>query len=94
MCGGIIMENRSDVGKHTVTVTEKEKTLVTGVEKVLSVKVDCLALSTTMGTLAFNGKNFTVNGYNEKDMTFSFSGEISSMVYQGRKEPLFKKLFK
>lgn len=88
------MENKSGADKHIVTVTEKEKTLVTGVEKVLSVKVDCVVLATTTGVLTFNGKDFTVNGYDEKDMTFSFSGEISSMFYRDRKEPLFKKLFK
>lgn len=88
------MENKAGADKHAITVTGKEKATVTGVDKVLSVKDDCLSLSTPMGNLTFSGKNFTVNGYNEKDMTFSFSGEINSLAYHGGKEPFLKKIFK
>ena len=88
------MENKPSSGSHSVVIEEKQKATVTGVEKVLAVKSDSVTLSTAMGTLTFTGKNFTISGYNEKDRTFSFGGEIASAAYQGQKEPFLKKIFK
>ena len=88
------MENNRLADKHEVTLINKEKGTITGVNKVLSVKDACIALETSMGELAISGKNFAISGYNEQNKTFSFTGTVSGLNYRGAKEPIFKKIFK
>ena len=59
------MENNRTNDTHEITLINKEKGTITGVNKVLSVKDDCIALETSMGELAISGKNFVISGYND-----------------------------
>ncbi len=88
------MENNRTNDTHEITLINKEKGTITGVNKVLSVKDDCIALESSMGELAISGKNFVISGYNDQNKTFSFTGTVSGLNYRGKKEPVFKKIFK
>lgn len=88
------MENNRLADKHEITIINKENGTITGVNKVLSIKDDCIVLETSMGELSISGKNFAISGYNEQNKTFSFTGTVSGFNYRGAKEPIFKKIFK
>lgn len=88
------MDNINENKEHALSLISRSKGEITGVDKVLSVRENCIILTTAMGELTLTGRNFNVSGFNEKDKVFRFTGDIDGMIYSKSKEPFFKKLFK
>ena len=80
--------------KHEVTLCERASGNVAGVTKVLSVNPSKIVLSTPLGELEISGSDLKINGFNQVEHSFSFSGKVDCLTYQKQKEPLLKKLFK
>ncbi len=80
--------------EHIITLDSRTKGEITGVEKVVYVRENCISLATSMGDLTLSGRNFNVSGFNEKDRIFRFTGNIDGISYSKSKEPFIKKLLK
>ena len=86
--------SKEKVLNHGVNIDNRSKGSVTGVIKVLSVCPTTIALSTSYGELEITGKDLKINNFNQADHSFLFEGNVDSVCYQKKKEPLLKRLFK
>ena len=88
------MEGQKIARPHSISITDRSSGTVTGVEKVLSVSPELIAVKTVLGDMSVSGKNLDVNSFSEKDGALSFSGNVDSIRYARPKEPLLKRIFK
>ena len=89
------MENQPLTPKnHTLTLDSRSRVQATGIEEVLSYGTDELCLLSSLGTVTVRGKDLKIAKFNTADGTISFSGTVDSIVYDKKKEPLFKRIFK
>ncbi len=91
-------ERRKDEGVHKLTMTNREKMFVSGVEDVDSFDDDRITVYTTEGTMTVKGADFRINRLNVEDGELEIQGEIDSIEYSdGHKKEkigLFGKIFK
>lgn len=93
------MENQTNVKKaHTLSIEQRNKGTVTGVEKVISSNDCSIQLHTTEGGLQLNGKEFKIKKFSQDEGVISFEGEVDSIKYSQMSSPqkggMFKKMFK
>lgn len=90
------MEKISQVATATSTISieNRKKGSVTGIERVVAVNPTQITLQTGLGTLIISGNELKIDGFNQKDGTFFFEGTVDDLRYDKKKEPLIKRLFK
>lgn len=89
------MENQSGSPKnHALTLDSRSRAQATGIEEVLSYGTDELCLLSSLGTITVRGKDLKIAKFNTSDGTISFSGTVDSVVYDKKKEPFFRRIFK
>ena len=86
------MENTTKT--HSVTIENRRNGSLGGVKEVLSSSTDALSLDTTMGKMSVLGKDLKIKRFNDLDGTLIFSGEITTLRYEGEKIPFLKRIFK
>ena len=79
---------------HSITLDERKKATLTGVNEVLSYGEEELCISTTDGNLTVKGKNIKIVKFGAEEGTLCFTGEIDLLKYAGAKTPFVKRLFK
>ena len=79
---------------HSITLDERKKATLTGVNEVLSYSEEELSVSTTDGVLTIKGKNIKIAKFGAQEGSLCFTGEIDLLKYAGTKTPIFKRLFK
>lgn len=88
------MDNQTVKKRHGLTVENRQKGAMTGVDEVLSYGDDELCLLTSEGRLTVTGKELKIIKFNTEDGSLSFSGNVSGIKYEEKKPPLLKRIFK
>ena len=91
-------DRRKDEVIHKMTLTNREKMTVTGVEDVDSFDDDRIVIYTVDGIMTVKGAEFRINRLNVEDGELEVEGEIDSIEYsdghKSEKVGLFSKIFK
>lgn len=74
-------EERRGLGKHNVTMDEREKITITGVVDVLSFDEESVACDTSMGILFIRGNNLHVSKLNLDNGELAVEGEVDMLEY-------------
>ena len=94
------MTDERRVGRHKLTVDQRESVVVTGVLDVVSFDEDKVICETDMGVLVMRGANLNVSSLNLEAGSLALTGKIFSLVYEaagqqkGKKGAVFGKIFK
>jgi len=97
-------DRRVGLGKHKLTVDQRESVAVTGVLDVISFDEESVICETNMGVLIMKGSNLHVASLNLENGSLALFGEIVSINYEsqgsvaqskgGKKSSVFGKIFK
>ena len=91
---GDIMEKET-ISEQNITLINRKKLMITGVEKMISVKPDLLQLSTKLGNLQIIGSLMEVSKLDLDAHLVEVNGNISIIKYlDDKKTPLLKRIFK
>jgi len=86
------------VRPHSLSMEERRKAVITGVDAVDSFNEQMVVLSTTAGTLTLLGDQLHVSHLNLEDGQLLVEGEITALEYDERSRPgrgsLFTRLFR
>ena len=88
-------ENRKNPQAHDLSLSERKKLTVTGVEDVEAFGEDCVSLSTVAGQLTVHGSGLKLNRLNLEGGELLVEGHIDSLEYAengGRGRGLFGRL--
>ena len=88
-------ENRKTVQAHDLSLNERKKLTVTGVDEVDSFGEDCVSLSTAAGQLTVRGSGLKLNRLNLEGGELLVEGRIDALEYAetgGRSRGLFGRL--
>lgn len=97
------MEKKIDVkledGKSNLSLENRSKLVLTGVDEVMSFDEEKILLNTVLGSLVIKGQDLKMNKLDVQNGDVIIVGKINSMVYGGKektkkKESLLKRLFK
>ncbi len=94
------MENLEDNKKvdksQTLTLNNRNYLVVSGTNKVISLKTDLIQLDTNFGGLSISGQNLELIKLDNANFKAEISGTINSIKYLDKSEkiPFFRKLFK
>lgn len=88
------MEEKTIKKMHSITVENRKRVLMTGVDKVIASSATLITLYTSAGGLNIVGSDFKINSFNETDGSLNFEGNVNSLKYSGQKTSLLKKIFK
>ena len=84
-----------NVKEQNVSLKDRKFLVISGVEKMLSVKPDLLQLETTFGTMQVLGQNMEVSKLDLEAKNLEVKGLITTIRYlDDKKQPLFKRIFK
>jgi len=90
--------NEKNLGKpikqHSFTLENRNKAIISGVEKVVNSADTFINLITSLGGLSIVGKGIKIEKLNLDDGSLQLSGTIDSIKYSAAKTPLFKRIFK
>ncbi len=91
-------ERRKEEICHRLTMTNREKIVLTGVEDVGSFDDDRIIIYTVEGILTVKGADFRINRLNVEDGELEIEGEVDSFEYSDghkkEKSSIFGKIFK
>ena len=91
-------ERRRDEAIHKLTMVNREKMTVTGVEDVESFDDDKVIAYTTDGIMTVKGADFRINRLNVEDGELEIEGQIDSVEYadghKSDKGGFFSKIFR
>ena len=84
---------------QTLTLENRERLGITGVEKVDSFNNECVILATNKGKITIKGNNLTISKLNVEEGKLTVNGLINSLVYSENstekdKVGLVKKIFR
>ncbi len=79
---------------HAITLSERKSGTLSGVTAVLSYSEEELCLSCIPGKLIISGKGLKIVSFDEKSGGLELVGEVNSVKYAAKKQPLVKRLFK
>lgn len=79
---------------HEMQLSGRSKGTLTGIEKVVSSNAETLNLVSSCGALVIGGTNLKILRFNAADGTLEFTGEVNTVKYAAKKQPLLKRLFK
>ncbi len=89
------MENKTAAKKpHSITLENRKRAIMTGVEKVISSNENCIMLETSEGGLTIAGTGLKINKYDVESGQLTFEGVVNKMQYSAAKAPLLKRIFK
>lgn len=81
--------------EHNLCLKDRKILIISGVEKMISVKPDILQIDTNFGTMQVLGQNMEVSKLDLEQNNLEVKGVISSIKYlDDKKLPLFKRIFK
>ncbi|NMA55678.1 MAG: sporulation protein YabP [Firmicutes bacterium] len=69
------------VGGHTVTMTNREFLVISGVRQVESFDDEQVLLETTLGLLKIRGAGLSINQLNVEEEKLEVEGEITALEY-------------
>lgn len=92
-------EGKLEECKGNITLENRKKMILTGVEEVISFDDEKILLNTKLGALTIKGQNLKMNKLDVQNGDVMINGEIYYIVYSGKeikkeKEGIFAKLFK
>ena len=91
-------ESLRSVRPHSISLDQRQKAVLTGVEAVDSFNEQMVVLSTTAGTLTLLGEQLHVSHLNLQDGQLLVEGEITALEYDDRgrsgRGSLFGRLFR
>lgn len=92
-------EGKLDECKGNITLENRKKMTLTGVEEVISFDDEKILLNTKLGVLTIKGQNLKMNKLDVQNGDVMINGEIYYIVYSGKeikkeKEGIFARLFK
>ena len=81
---------------HTVTLNDRKRLSITGVEDVDCFNEQIVVLQTPLGTLTVTGSGLNVSQLNVEDGRVSVAGEVDALEYTGgkRRGGVLGRLFK
>lgn len=86
---------KETISEQNITLINRKKLMITGVEKMISVKPDLLQLSTKLGNLQIIGSLMEVSKLDLDAHLVEVNGNISIIKYlDDKKTPLLKRIFK
>ena len=91
------MEEKRQIMQHKITMENREKLFLTGVEDVDSFDEAEIRVYTSEGQLAIKGEDLHISRLNVDEGELCVEGEIESLVYsnvENRSGGFFSKLFK
>ena len=92
-------ENKIEDARGNITLENRKKLTLTGVEEVISFDDEKILLNTTLGSLTIRGEELKMNKLDVQNGDVIIIGHISSMIYSGKedkkeKENIIKRLFR
>ena len=92
-------EGKLEEWKGNITLENRKKMTLTGVEEVISFDDEKILLNTKLGALTIKGQNLKMNKLDVQNGDVMINGEIYYIVYSGKeikkeKEGIFARLFK
>lgn len=93
------VENKLQEAKGNITLENRNRLTLTGVEEVISFDDEKILLNTSLGSLTIKGSELKMNKLDVQNGDVIIVGMIGSMVYSGKelrkeKENIITKLFK
>lgn len=93
------VENKSECVKGNITLENRNRLTLTGVEEVISFDDEKILINTNLGSLTIKGSELKMNKLDVKNGDVIIVGTVSSMIYGGKtlkkdKENIITKLFK
>lgn len=85
-----------EIRAHTVTLNDRKRLSITGVEDVDCFNEQIVVLQTPLGTLTVSGAGLNVSQLNLEDGRVSLEGEVNAMEYTGgrKKGGMLGRLFR
>lgn len=92
-------EIKSEEPKGNITLENRKKLVLTGVQEVMSFDDEKILLNTNLGSLVIRGEELKMNKLDVKNGDVIIVGHIASIVYSSKemkkeKESIIKRLFK
>lgn len=90
-------ENKLSLKPQNITLEDRERLNITGVNNVDSYNENTIILSTIKGGLNIKGENLNISKLNLDDGSLKISGTINSLIYiskEGAPKNLLERLFK
>ena len=92
-------EGKLEECKGNITLENRKKMILTGVEEVISFDDEKILLNTKLGALTIKGQNLKMNKLDVQNGDVMINGEIYYIVYSGKeikkeKEGICARLFK
>ena len=75
---------RRPAGRHAVSLDDRRKAIISGVEDVDSFNEQMVILATTEGKLTITGSNLNISKLNLEEGALVVEGEVSALEYSGR----------
>lgn len=89
------MENKTENKKeHSVTMLNRAKISMTGIEKVVNSSPTQLNVISSEGALTILGKELKIEQFSVSDGTLELTGSLDSVKYMAAKTPVLKRIFK
>ncbi|GAB6168582.1 sporulation protein YabP [Clostridium carnis] len=93
------VENKVDNPTGNITLENRKRLTLTGVEEVISFDDEKILLNTSLGFLTIKGSELKMNKLDVQNGDVIIIGNVASMVYSGKevkkeKENIIAKLFK
>lgn len=93
------MEDKNkDFKEQNIVIQNREKTVVTGVEDILSFDDELVIVQTDLGLLTIKGESLKMNKLNLDNNELIIEGKTSAIAYsdavQNKKQGIMNKLFK
>lgn len=93
------VENKVENARGNITLENRNRLTLTGVEEVISFDDEKILLNTTLGALTIKGAELKMNKLDVQNGDVIIVGNVGSIVYSGKaikkeKENIITKLFK
>lgn len=87
------MDNKTKKLAHNFTIENRNKAIVTGIEKVINACDSSLYLISCDGGITITGSDLKIIKYDLDSGNLVFTGVINNIKYSHKKQNLFKKMF-
>lgn len=77
------LDGGSEARSHTLTIEERKKITMTGVESVTAFSPQQISLNLSGGKLVVTGSDLKITAFSKTSGTFSATGNISALRYGG-----------
>lgn len=93
------VENKLEDARGNITLENRKRLTLTGVEEVISFDDEKILLNTNLGSLTIKGAELKMNKLDVQNGDVIIVGTVASMIYSGKalrkdKENIITKLFK